>query len=112
MIVTSYYLELSMEHQLTPPVDLRIRACVLALLLLPVFLAPRLSLIWRILACVMPLALSGTFRISSIKGEWFTTRMYFGFVPVVRHKCKLKAVEHVGTKYVGAGPGMGTFILL
>lgn len=95
-----------------PPVDLRIRLPVLALLLIPVMLAPRLSLVWRVLACIMPLALAGTFRVTRIRGEWLQTCLYLGFVPVRRHRCKRAGVMSIGTKYGGSEPGMGTFLML
>jgi hypothetical protein len=100
-----------LQHQLTPPVDLRIRVAVLVVLLIPVYFAPDLSLKWRVLACFMPMVLSGTFRISTIRGDWLTTRLFLGFVRVRRHKCKLAAVAHVATKYGGSAPGFGTYIL-
>ena len=100
-----------MELRLIPPVDFRIRIPILIVLLLPVVLAPNLGLGWRLLACFMPLALSGTFRITRFKGEWLHTCLYLGFVPVRRHKCKLAAIVHIGTKYGGSEPGMWTYIL-
>ena len=99
-----------MVFQLTPPADLRIRLPLLVVLLVPVFFSS-MSMTFRLLACVMPTMLAGTFRISSIRGEWLTTRLYLGFIPVLRHKCRLTAVEHVGTKYGGSSPGFGTFML-
>jgi hypothetical protein len=34
-----------------------------------------------------------------------------GFLPVLRHKCKLAGVVYVGTKYGGSSPGFWTYIL-
>jgi hypothetical protein len=100
-----------MDLKLSPPVDLRIRIALLVALLIPVALAPRLSIVWRVLACVMPLMLSGTYRVSIIRGDWMTTTLYLGFFPVRRHKCKLAAVVSVGAKYGGSEPGVWTFVL-
>ena len=100
-----------MDHQLTPPVDMRIRIPLLIVLLLPVVLAPRLGMVWRVLACFMPLMLSGTYRLSCIRGDWMTTTLYLGFVPVRRQKCRLAAVMSIGTKYGGSEPGVWTFVL-
>jgi len=57
-----------MELKLTPPVDLRVRLLVLAVLLIPVMLAPRLTMFWRVAACFMPLMLAGTYRVTRIHG--------------------------------------------
>ncbi len=100
-----------MDHKLTPPVDLRIRVVVLIVLLIPVALAPRLSLVWRLLACFMPLMLTGTFRVSRIKGNWMETCLYLGFVPARRQRCKLAGVVSIGTKYGGSEPGVWTFVM-
>jgi hypothetical protein len=100
-----------MNHHLTPPVDMRIRVAALVVLLIPVFLAPRLSLVWRALACFMPLVLTGTFRTSKIDGDWFDTRFFLGYVPVIHHRCKLRGVIYIGTKYGESGTGWGTFML-
>lgn len=101
----------SLEHQLSPSVHWRMRVVLLVVLLLPVYFATGLSMMWRLLACIMPLMISGTFRISFIRGEWFTTRLYLAFVPVIRNRCKLVSVVHVGTRYGGSEPGVGTFVL-
>ena len=100
-----------MDHHFTPPVDLRIRIFALVVLLVPVFLAPKLSLMWRLLACFMPLMLTGTFRTSKVAGEWFDSRFFLGFVPVKHSRCKLRGVVYIGTKYGGSEPGWGTFML-
>lgn len=101
-----------MEHQLTPVVDLRIRLALLGVLLIPVMLATRLSPLWRMLACILPVMLSGTFRRTIIRGEWLTSRLVLGFVPLQRTRCRTTAVVHIGTKYGGSEPGFGTFLLL
>lgn len=100
-----------MEHRLIPPVDLRVRIPMLIVLLIPVALAPRLSPVWRVLACFMPLMLSGTYRVSCIKGDWLETRLFLGFVPVRKNRCKLRTVMNIGTKYGGSEPGVWTFML-
>ena len=100
-----------MEHKLIPFVDLRIRIPVLMVLLLPVALSSGLGMLWRVLACFMPLVLSGTYRVTQIRGEWLQTCLYLGFVPVKRHRCKLAAVVSIGTKFGGSQPGFWTFIL-
>jgi len=100
-----------MDHKLTPPVDLRVRIAILIVLLLPVALAPRLTVQWRLLACFMPVMIAGTFRISRIRGNWMETCLFLGFIPASRHRCKLAGVVTIGTKYGGSEPGVGTFVL-
>jgi hypothetical protein len=99
-----------MDHQLSPPVDLRLRIPLLCLLLVPIAFA-RLSPFWRVVACIMPLALSGTYRISKVRGEWLETRLSMCFIPVIKHKCKAASVVFIGTKYGGSEPGIWTFVL-
>lgn len=100
-----------MDLRLVPAVDLRIRIPLLVVLLIPVVFAPKLALVWRILASILPLGLSGTYRTTRLKGDWLHTCLFVGFVPVHRQKCKLVAIMHIGTKYGGSGPGMWTYIL-
>ncbi len=100
-----------MDHKLIPPVDFRIRIVALVVLLIPVVLAPRLGLGWRVLACFMPLMLAGTFRISRIRGDWLDSCLSMGFVPVRRHRCRLRGVAYIGTKYGGSSPGVWTYML-
>ena len=97
--------------QLKPPVNWQIRIPILIVLLLPVFIAPGLSGIARVLACVMPLMLCGTFRITRVSDGWLRSRLFMGFIPVLTRKCKLAAVVYIGTKYGGDEPGVGTFVL-
>jgi hypothetical protein len=99
-----------MDHKLTPPVDMRIRIAVLVVMLLPIFFASRLSLFGRVMACLMPVVLAGTYRISRIRGDWMDSRLYLGFVPVRRVRCKLAGVIAIGTKYGGSSPGFMTYI--
>ena len=100
-----------LSQTLSPKVDFRVRIPVLITLLIPVGLASQLSPFWRTVACVMPLMLTGTFRISRIRGEWMDSRLYLGFVPVWQQRCKLQGVMAIGTRYGGSEPGYWTFIL-
>jgi len=99
-----------MQDQLTPVLDRRIRFAVLAGLLVPVFLAPGLSLLVRFAACVLPILFTGTFRVTRFRGASLETTFHFGFVPVLKHRCKLAAIVTIGTRY-GGNTGIWTFVL-
>ena len=89
-----------------------VRVVVLVLLLVPVVLASRLSVVERLLSCFVPLMLTGTYRIATIRGDKFVTRFFFAFYPVVTRRCKLPGVIALNVKYGHVGSGLGTFFLL
>lgn len=99
-----------MDHALTPAVNLKVRIPILCLLLLPIAFT-NLSPIWRVFACFMPLALSGTFRVAKVRGDVLETQLFMCFIPVGYHKCKSRSVVAIGTKYGGSEPGCATLIL-
>jgi hypothetical protein len=88
-----------------------VRVVVLIVLLIPVLLASRFTVLQRLLSCFVPLVLTGTYRISAIRGEKFVTRFFFGFYPLAVHRCKLPSVVALNVKYGHVGSGMGTFLL-
>src|ERR1700726_3352837 len=64
------------DEQILLGVRLRVRIAVLVLLLVPVILASRRGLPERLMACIVPLILTGTYRTSKIRGDRFTTRFH------------------------------------
>ena len=101
-----------MERQLVPELNLKLRLIVLGVLLIPVLMAYRIGIVWQLLSCVMPLMLTGTFRVSRVVGESFDTRFHLAFVPLSHCRCKLPGVVTIHTTYKTAQTGWGTFILL
>jgi phage FluMu protein Com len=89
-----------------------VRVVVLIVLLIPVFVASRFSMLERLMSCFVPLMLTGTFRISTVRGGKFATRFYLAFYPVVTGRCKLQSVVALNVKYGHVGSGMGTLLLL
>ena len=100
-----------MERQLVPELNLRMRLIVLGVLLIPVLLSWRIGIVWQLLSCFLPLMLTGTYRLSRIRGEWFDSQFFLGFVPLARSKCKLPGVIYVHTTFKRGQTGWGTFIL-
>jgi hypothetical protein len=98
-----------MEVILPPRVQLGRRYCLLAVLLLPVVFVPHMSLWLRLVACILPVALTGTYRISVLDGDRFKTQLFFMFVPIKTEKCNLPGVIYVETKYNATG--LGTFLM-
>jgi len=88
-----------------------VRAVVLIVLLIPIFIASRFSMLERLMSCFVPLMLTGTYRISTIRGGKFATRFYLAFYPVVTGRCKLQSVVALNVKYGHVGSGMGTLLL-
>lgn len=88
-----------MERQLVPVPNLRRRVIVLAVLLVPVLLAWRIGLVAQLLACVLPVVFTGTYRVSRLTGDRFDTQFRFGFVPISRDQCRLPAVVFIHTHY-------------
>jgi hypothetical protein len=88
-----------------------IRVVVFLILILPVFFLSSLDWDARLLSCITPLLLTGTFRTALIRGDRFRSRLCIGFIPVSRHQCNLRGVASVNVKYGWDGPGIGTFLL-
>ena len=101
-----------MERQLLPVLNLRMRLIVLGVLLLPLLLlAWQIGIVWLLLSSIMPLMLTGTYRLSRIVGESFDTRFHLAFVPLRRCRCRLPGVVYIHTTYKTAQTGWGTFLL-
>jgi len=98
-------------RHLLPEHKLGLRIVALVVLLIPVALTTRMGPAGQLLACVVPLILTGTYRVSRIVGERFDTRLHVAFVPFGREKCKLPAVVFIHTKYQATQSGWGVFLL-
>lgn len=98
-----------MDVILQPEIKLQPRYWVLAALLLPILFVPHMSWWIRLLACVLPVALTGTYRVSTLNGDKFRTQLYFAYMPVKLEKCNLPGVIYVETKYNASG--LGTFLM-
>jgi len=92
-------------------VRMRVRVIVLIVLFIPIVLASRRSLGERLLACVVPLTVTGMYRTSKIRGDRFTTSFHVAFFPVRTDRCNLRGVTHINTKYGHEGSGWGTLLL-
>lgn len=101
-----------MSRQLVPELKLRSRFIALGILLVPVLLAWKIGLVYQLLACFVPVVLAGTYRESTLDGDWFHTRFHLGFIPFSKGRCKLPAVVTIYTKYGVNQTGYGTFFLL
>jgi hypothetical protein len=88
-----------MERQLVPELKLGYRLAALGVLLVPVAFAWRLGIAVQLLACVVPLVLTGTYRVSTLKGDAFATRFHMAFVPLSRSRCNLRGVVDIHTTY-------------
>jgi hypothetical protein len=88
-----------------------VRIVVLVLMLLPIVFASRLSLPERLMSCFVPLLLTGTYRTSTIRGDWFTTCFHLAFFPVASQRCNLRGVSFINVKYGREGSGLGTVLL-
>lgn len=100
-----------MDRQLAPQLHLRNRLIALGILLIPVLLSYRIGIVWQILSCFMPIMLTGTYRVTKLKGDRFDTWFYLGFIGVNHVKCNLAAVVTIHTTYKAAQTGMWTFFL-
>lgn len=89
-----------------------VRLIILAVLLIPVVVVQRLSWTERLLSCFLPLMLTGTYRVSSMRGHVLKTRFHAMFIPITSQQCDLRTVAWVESKYADAGPGWGTYLLL
>lgn len=101
-----------MSRQLVPEFKLRGRLIALGIMLIPVLLAWKVGIGYQLLACFVPVVLTGTYRESSLDGDWFHTRFHLGFIPFGKDRCKLPAVVTIFTKYGVNETGYGTFFLL
>jgi hypothetical protein len=99
------------ERSLLPPPNLSLRLIVLGVLLIPVLFAWKIGLWAQLLACVLPLVLTGTYRDSRVKGDRFSTRFHLAFVPLTRARCQLPGVVSIHTKYQAGQTGWGTLVL-
>jgi DNA-directed RNA polymerase subunit RPC12/RpoP len=99
------------DEQILLGVRLPLRIVVLVLLLVPVVLTSRRGLPQSLMACIVPLILTGTYRTSKIRGDRFTTRFHLAFVPVTSHRCNLRGVTFINAKYGHEGSGWGTVVL-
>jgi hypothetical protein len=99
------------DERIVLGVRLRVRIVVLVLLMVPIVLASHRSLPQRLLACVVPLIVTGMYRTSKIRGDRFTTHFHVAFFPVTTQRCNVRGVTHINTHYGHVGSGWGTFIL-
>jgi hypothetical protein len=90
---------------------LPVRIIALALLLTPIPFASRLSLPERLASCIVPLILAGTYRVSTIGVDRFTTSFHFAFVPIATHHCNLRGVTSIKARFAWDGPGWGTIFV-
>lgn len=101
-----------MEITLKPEVKLQPRYWILAVIVLLLLCVPYLGPWWaRLLGCILPVILTGTYRVSTVNGDKFQTQLFFGFVPLKPQKCNLPGVIYVETKYNAIGPGFATFLM-
>lgn len=97
--------------RLGPAVRLWPRVIVLMILLAPVLIAPRLTPALRLIACIVPAALAGTYRVTRLREGWIDTRLFVGFIPVIHNRCKVATVVALGVKYGEGDGGMGALII-
>ena len=100
-----------MEVTLQPVIKVQPRLIALGILLLPILLVPRMPWYIRLMACFLPLALTGTYRISTIQGDKFRSQLFFAFIKLKPAKCNLQGVVYVETKFNDTTAGWGTFLL-
>lgn len=99
-----------METVLAPKPSLPIRLIVLAVLLVPLGLS---HLAWgeRLLALLVLLFFTGTYRFARIVEDRFEARLRVLFVPLKTKACKLHHVGHIATEFKHEGVGWGTLIV-
>ena len=100
-----------MKRFLEPEPNLPQRLTILGVLMVPVLIVAWFSLLKLILASVMPLLLTGTYRVSRISGERFLTDFHVAFIPMGRERCKLPAVIFIHTTYQANQTGCLTFLM-
>lgn len=100
-----------MERSLVPETRWQIRIGVLAVLLIPVGLAWNVPIVIRLLSCLLPLALTGTYRVSRLRGDRFTTRFYFAFLPCTHERCNLPSIVCLHTTYKDAQTSWVTLLV-
>ncbi len=88
-----------MELTLQPETNVRQRYWILGVMLLPLLFVPHLPWWLRLLSCVVPLILTGTYRVTTIDGDKFRTQLFLAFLPLKPQKCNLPGVVYVETKY-------------
>ena len=98
-----------MEVPLQPEVKMQPRYWVLGVLLVLILFVPRVSWWLRLLGCIVPVALTGTYRVSTINGDKFRSQLYFAFMPLKLEKCNLPGVIYIETKYNATG--LGTILM-
>jgi hypothetical protein len=103
--------EPAMDRILAPQNDLKLRYIVLGVLLLPILPTFRYSYIWPFVAAFLPLMLTGTYRITKIRGDRLTTQLRMGHVPFNPEKVNLPSVVVIHTRYHEAQTGVGTLLL-
>jgi hypothetical protein len=101
-----------MEITLKPEVKVQSRYWCLAVVVLLFAVIPYIGPWWaRMLGCLLPAALIGTYRVSTVNGDKFSSQLSFAFVPLKPQKCNLPGVIYIETKYNAIGPGIGTFLM-
>lgn len=100
-----------METTLPPLIKLKPRYVTLAVLMLLVMVTPHAQWWMQLIGFAMLLTLVGTYRVSSLDGDKFTTQLFFAFIPLKPMKCNLPGVIYVETKYNNTGANLGTFFL-
>lgn len=101
---------MSDDLRLTPNLSPQFRYGLLVVLLLPVLLAPGLNITPRVFASLLPLGLTGTYRVTTIRGAFLETVFRICHIPISRQRCRLAAVVSIGT-YYGGQTGVWTFVL-
>lgn len=92
-----------MEVILKPEVNFRSRYWALGIMLLLILCVSHAPWWLRLVGCVVPVTLTGTYRISSVDGDKFRSQFYFAFMPLKPQKCNLPGVLYVETKYNSTG---------
>jgi hypothetical protein len=100
-----------MEIILPPEVKLGPRVITLIILLLPLLLVSGMPWWLRLAGCIVPLAITGTYRISKLNGDKFRTQLVFAFIAFKPVKCNLPGVIYIETRYNAAGGGLAAWML-
>ncbi len=100
-----------MDRILKPQNDLKLRYIVLGVLLLPILPTFRYSYLLPFVAAFLPLMLTGTYRITKIRGDRLTTQLRMGHIPFKPEKVNLPSVVVIHTRYHEAQTGVGTLLL-
>lgn len=100
-----------MKITLKPAANLTLRLSVLAVLLLILVVASRFSIPTILAGSLFPLFLTGTYRVSEIAGEKFSTQFHLAFIPLKKERCRLPAVMFIHTTFQANQTGCLTFVL-